>query len=319
MSATISKATVGAHRALIIENDQVRLTTLPELGGRIWELVDRVRDVQWIWHRPAVPLVASSPGAEYDAVWAGGWEELFPNDASCEFEGRDLPDHGEWWTRNWDVDASSSGAEAVVRLSCRMSAIRARCTKEIRLASDGAAVDVRYRIESEEAAPFHFLFKQHLPVRISPSSRLVVPGGSVTAVDPAFGSLMPDAGPHPWPVARDEGGIGTDLAHVLPAESRAREFVYLQGLPATWCGVDDSETRASLRLEWEMEHLPYLWLFISYGGWRDAYTVVLEPCTNLPKDLHEAVRRGQSPRLDPGGVFETRVRVTLSGLGDSDA
>jgi hypothetical protein len=295
------------------------VTTLPELGGRIWELVDRVRDVQWIWQRPGVPLAVSSPGAEYDAVWAGGWEELFPNDAPCHFEGRELPDHGEWWTRRWNVDASSSGVEAVVRLSCRMSEIRARCTKEIRLGSDGAAVDVRYRIESEETAPFHFLFKQHLPVRISPSCRLMVPGGSVTAVDPSFGSLMPDAGPHPWPVARDEGGSGTDLAYVRPPESRAQEFVYMEGLPAAWCGVDDSATGASMRLDWEQGRLPYLWLFMSYGGWRDTYTVVLEPCTNLPKDLHDAARLGQSARLDPGEVFETRVRVTLSDLEEADA
>jgi hypothetical protein len=147
----------------------------------------------------------------------------------------------------------------------------------------------------------------------------MVSGGTVTAVDPAFGSLMPDAGPHPWPVVSDGGGIGADLSHVRAAESRAQEFVYVQGLPTAWCGVDDGATGASLRLEWDLRQLPYLWLFISYGGWRSTYTVVLEPCTNLPKNLHEAIRLGQSARLEPGDIFETRVKVTLSELGESGA
>ena len=102
---------------------------------------------------------------------------------------------------------------------------------------------------------------------------------------------------------------------MLPASSDKREFVYVRGLPAAWCGVDNEASRASLRMHWERERLPYLWLFITYGGWRDAYTVVLEPCTNLPKDLHEAVRLGQAARLGPGEVFETRVRVRLTAMG----
>ena len=56
-----------------------------------------------------------------------------------------------------------------------------------------------------------------------------------------------------------------------------------------------------------------VWLFLSYGGWRDIYTAVLEPCTNMPKDLADAVRLGQSARLTPGEEFVTTVSVTLSG------
>ena len=50
----------------------------------------------------------------------------------------------------------------------------------------------------------------------------------------------------------------------------------------------------------------------SDGGWRDCYTAVLEPCTNLPKDLTEAVRAGTSARLAPGETFRTSVAVALT-------
>jgi hypothetical protein len=101
---------------------------------------------------------------------------------------------------------------------------------------------------------------------------------------------------------------------IPPHSSGEKEFVYMSDLVEGWCGIDDRALGASLRLRYDKEKLPYLWLFLSYGGWRDCYTAVLEPCTNMPKDLSEATRIGQSARLDTGGVFETTVSVTLAGF-----
>ena len=311
--ATISRTTVEGFDALEIENAQVRAVVIPELGGRVWELEDRLRRRQWVWHRENVRLAAADAGAPYDDVWAGGWEELFPNDAPGRFEGRDLPDHGEWWTLSWDVDSTAAGGAAVARLSARSSVVRAVCTKEFRLEADAATLSVTYRIRSEEAAPFHFLFKQHLPVRVSPSCRLRLPGGRVQAVDGSFGTLLPGPGPFDWPLAIGDGRAA-DLRTIPPAAAADREFVYVTELPEPWCGVDDQEQGAFLRMDVDPRIFPSVWLFMSYGGWRDTYTAVLEPCTNVPKDLTEAVRQGHSARLMPGEEFVTTVSVTLGGL-----
>src|SRR5690606_23610749 len=109
------------------------------------------------------------------------WEELFPNDAPGEFEGRQLPDHGEWWTMSWSVRSTADGDEARLVLEADSRVVRAHCVKEFRLASDAATLHVAYRIRSAEPSPFHFLFKQHLAVAISPSCRLQLPGGKVEA------------------------------------------------------------------------------------------------------------------------------------------
>ena len=319
MTATVSRASVGDFEAVVLENARVRAVVIPQLGGRVWELEDRVRRRQWIWHREDVPLTAAGVGAVYDDVWAGGWEELFPNDAPGRFEGRELPDHGEWWTMSWAVVESSSGAEASLRLQAACSTVKASCTKEFRLSGDGAALSVSYRIRSDEAQPFHFLFKQHLPVRLTPDCRLLLPGGRVHAVDPAFGTILPGPGPFDWPLASDRTGRVADLRVVPDRSSRAREFLYVSDLPQSWCAVQDDRQQARIRMEFHDRELPFVWLFLSYGGWRDVYTAVLEPCSNLPKDLPEAVRVGQSARLDPGQEFRTTVSVALTGIAEADA
>lgn len=311
--ATATRGTVNGFEMLILENSRIRVSVIPSLGGRVWELVDKARDRQWIWHREGVPLSATPPGSCYDDLWAGGWEELFPNDAPADFEGRALPDHGEWWTTAWKVADVSSGSEAVVRLVAETAVRRCSCTKEFRLAAESNTISISYRIENLESEPFHFLFKQHLPVAVTQSCTLVVPGGTVTAVDPTFGSLLPDPGPFSWPGA-DGSHSGFDLRTVPPRSSREREFVYIRDVVDGWCGVDDTAAGASLRLRFDRTVMPYLWLFLAYGGWRSCYTAVLEPCTNMPKDLAEATRAGQSAYLDAGGVFETSVTATLTGL-----
>lgn len=308
------KGRVGEHNALVLENEYVRAVILPELGGRVWTLEDLVRGRQWIWHREDVPLSAHAPGAVYDDVWAGGWEELFPNDAPGQFEGRDLPDHGEWWTMNWHPAIENDGGKAVVRLSAESTVIKAACVKEISLACDTSELSINYSIKSEEREPFHFLFKQHLALNITKDSRLRLPGGHVRAVDPSFSTILSDCGDsYEWPIAGNKDNP-VDLSIISPSSSKDKEFLYVWNLPQAWCGIEDIGSNASIKMSYDSHRLPFVWLFLTYGGWRNLYTAVLEPCTNMPKDLSEAVHLKQSARLDPGQEFKTSVSVTLGGL-----
>jgi hypothetical protein len=314
LTAIVSHGRVAGFDAVTLENRWLRAVVIPALGGRVWELEDRIRSRQWIWHRPDVPLRASDIGAAYDDVWAGGWEELFPNDAPGVFEGRELPDHGEWWSRSWLVDDSSTSDGARLALSTRCSIIRASCRKEFVLSDESPSLTVRYRIRSDETTGFHFLFKQHLPIRLTGDCRLLLPGGRMQAVDPSFGSMLPGAGPFAWPWATNGAGRRVDMRVVPAPSSTAREFLYVSGLTDGWCGVADLEREASLRMSFDRHVLPFVWLFLSYGGWRQTNTAVLEPCSNMPKDLAEAVRAGQSARLQPGEEFQTTVAVTVGDL-----
>jgi hypothetical protein len=317
MNASVSRDVVSGFEVFVLENSKVRLSIIPSLGGRVWELLDRVRGRQWIWHREEVPLAVSASGASYDDVWAGGWEELFPNDAPTDFEGRVLPDHGEWWTTPWAVAEASDGVEAVIRLVADTRIRKASCIKEYRLGGDADTIHVSYRIESREPNAFHFLFKQHLAIAITPSCELALPGGRVSAVDPDFGTMLRGSAPFNWPPARTADLDDVDLRQVPPPGAE-REFVYVTELPESWCGVDDVTLGASIRMHFDRRLMPFVWLFLSYGGWRNCYTAVLEPCTNMPKDLPEAVRTGQSARLEAGAVFQTNVAVTLAALEPRD-
>jgi hypothetical protein len=316
--ASVTRTQVAGFDAFVLDSGPISALVIPELGGRVWELHDKVRSRQWIWHRSGVPLSKPVPGAVYDDVWAGGWEELFPNDAPTSFEGRVLPDHGEWWASDWSVSRLCDGPVAILEMSARLSVRQVLCTKEFRIDKGSDTIEAVYRIENLEPEPFHFLFKQHFPVAITPACSLALPGGSVTPVDAQFGNILPAKGPFDWPFATGRNGAMVDLRVIPPSSSRAREFVYVSGNGAVnWCGIDDHEHAATLRMSYDATAMPFLWLFLSYGGWRDCYTAVLEPCTNMPKDLEQARRLGDCARLDRGSTFQTSFRVSLGALPPS--
>jgi len=317
MTARLTRGSVGPFESIVLENEHLRAVIVPELGGRVWELEDLKRGRQWIWHRGIECLRAEPVGSNYDDSWAGGWEELFPNDAPGLFESRPLPDHGEWWATPWRIVGSSVSEGASIRLAAALSTINVSCSKEFRLGENDATLEVNYSIRSRERNSFHFLFKQHLPILITPDCLLSLPRSRVQSVDPSFSTIVSDQGEFDWPFAKN-GAEVTDLRCIPHRASRQQEFLYIKNLAAPWCGVDDIQRQASIRMYFSTHDFPFIWLFLSYGGWRGYYTAVLEPCTNLPKCLSEAVRLGQSARLDPGQEFATSVRIVLSEFMETD-
>ncbi len=82
---------------LALEGDRLRLTLFPEAGAKILDLVHRPTGVNLLWQNPRVPLRRTYPGAAFDDVWCGGWDELFPTDPPCELDGNTFHDHGDLW------------------------------------------------------------------------------------------------------------------------------------------------------------------------------------------------------------------------------
>jgi hypothetical protein len=310
---SIVRGRAHGFETIQLDNGLVRADVLPELGGKLWNLWHRTRDIQWLWHNPHCVLRAVRLGASYDDNWAGGWEELFPNDAEGEFLGKNLPDHGEWWSQPWKWAVSEDSPERVsIRLSLDGTVTRTHCEKQITLEAGAAQLSVRYRITNHASEPLRFLFKQHLAVSVTQAHRLELPGGKVTPVDLDFSTRIGAAGPFDWPSAKGRTGEPVDLSVLPPEEEKHREFVYVAQLPEGWCGVRDTRTGAVLRFHFPLDIFPYTWMFMTFGGWHSLYTVVLEPCTNMPKDLKTALHLGQCGILAPQATMSCEVRAELS-------
>ena len=300
-------------RAVILENAALRIVLLPELGAKIWSIVDKRADREVLWHHPRVPPRPVAYGAAYDDWFCGGWDELFPNDAPTSVAGDAYPDHGEWWSMPfaWRVDGDAHRAEVVVWRAGVVTATRVE--RRIVLEADATQLRIAMTLWNDGPAPLDFLWKLHPALAIHADSRIDLPARTVLT-DPGFRDRLA-VERFQWPFASDHRGAPVDLRQVPPSSAATCDFYYAVELNAGWCALTDTRARAGFALAFDPAVFRSVWVFGAYGGWRGLYTTILEPCTGYPYRLEDAIAGGTASRLAPGTALSTEIcAVVYHGL-----
>jgi len=297
-------------RALVLENSHLRLVLLPELGGKLWSLFYKIVDCEIFWQNPRVEPRPAHYGAAYDDWFCGGWDELFPNDAPASVAGETYPDHGEWWAMpfGWEVTEQTPNW-VTVRLWRAGVATNTTVERWITLGRDRPYYTTRYRLYNGGPQPLDFLWKLHPALRVSSSSRIDLPAGTVYP-EPPFNTRL-DNTPFLWPQARGAQGDMVDMREVPPASAATCDFYYATELSAGWCALTQVNAGYGFGLAFDPAVFRTVWVFGAYGGWRGHYTTLLEPCTGYPYRLEEAVAQGTASHLEPGAALETTVTTVL--------
>ena len=122
------------------------------------------------------------PGAAFDDIWCGGWDELFPTDPPCELDGNTFHDHGDLWHGPWDWTVEhDDGETATVHLRRYTVALPCLMEKWITLRRDGLDVRFRHRLTNLGTQPLPFAWSLHVAHAIGPDSRIHLPAAAVAA------------------------------------------------------------------------------------------------------------------------------------------
>lgn len=303
--------TYRGFRALTLENRYLRAVILPELGGKIWSLIDKTADRETLWHNPRVPPRPVAYGAAYDDWFCGGWDELFPNDAPAIINGDAYPDHGELWSLPYDWHADGDSHEISLRLNRAGIVTTTQVEKSITLRADEPLLRIRYRIRNTGPTALDCLLKLHPALAISAASRIDLPARTVL-VDEGFRSrLGSDVERFVWPLARAASGATVDMRAVPPQDAATCDFYYAIELDDGWCALTDSAAASGFGMVFDPAVFSSVWVFGAYGGWRGLYTTILEPCTGYPYRLEEAIARGTVSHIAPGAELDTEVTAVL--------
>ena len=156
---------------IVLESDEVSLSVFPAAGGKIMDLIHRPSGRNLLWHNPRIGLAATNPGASFDDVWCGGWDEIFPTDPPCADATNSYHDHGDLWIGPWSATPDGENALVLERASASLP-----CVMTKRLEVMGNAVHVSYRLVNTGYAAFDYMWDIHMAHAIRPGSRIEVPG-----------------------------------------------------------------------------------------------------------------------------------------------
>lgn len=302
----------GLHglQALVLENSQLRVTVLPELGAKIWSIVSKAHDREMLWHHPRMTPRRAHYGATYDNWFCGGWDEVFPNDFPVEIDGEMYPDHGEVWSlpATWRV-VESSGEAVSVALEQAGIALPTCFRKVLTLRRGEPVLQLTYEIANEGVWPLDVHWKSHPALPVAPGARLHLPIRRVID-DADFGETFAER-EFAWPMAKRVDGTSLDLRHLPDPDSGTSHFYYGVELEDGYAAVSYPAEGVGFGLTFDPDLLTSVWVFGTYGGWRGLNTVILEPCTGYPANLEAAIANRSVLTLAPHSTLTTTMTASV--------
>jgi galactose mutarotase-like enzyme len=305
---------VGGLDTLTLENDALRVTVLPELGGHVAELVDKAAGRDLLWHNERTQPRPAPYGAYFDDWWSGGWDEIFPSGDRGTLHGELLPYMGELWCVPWrSVEFGTDGDAASISVGGYGTVAPARFERTLSLHGDEPVLRVHYRIESLDSRPLPFTWGIHPAFAVSSAHRIDHPGRTMlvgVSSDPSMGVAGET---YPWPLLPDATAPGGSRDMRLVREREAAVFGghWATDLADGWLALTDGSTHRGVALAFDRQVFPHAWLWQVYGGWRAHHHLALEPWTSHPQQLEDAVAAGRARWLAPGESLETDAAFVL--------
>ena len=311
--------------ALVADNGLIRVTVVPALGGKIASLVHLRTGREWLWRNPVLEPQMARAGASYAAEHdLGGFDECFPSVAATRYpgdpwDGAEVPDHGEIWSRHWTADTRCDGSVIDIRLSTAGGRFPYRFERTLELRRDASFLTLAYTVTNQSPHPFPFIWSSHPVFHVTPGMKLVVPLRQMRV----YGSPQDRFGPLgrevAWPLVTDTEGRHWDLATVPERTAGIAVKLWGQAPASGVVALEDIGAGAALRMRFDPAEVTHLGLWLNFGGWSGVpgadpyFNLALEPCIGAQDDLALAVRRFRDHgTLPPLGHRSWRLDVELA-------
>jgi uncharacterized repeat protein (TIGR01451 family) len=193
------------YTLLVLSNDYLTVTLLPELGGRVYELVFKPTGSNELYRNPVVKPSPWGPPEQGWGLAVGGMEWDFPTD-----------EHGYEWGIPWRYRVVEGTAGVTVTLRDSDAVTRPTVAVAVHLPADRAALVVRPQIANPTAADVGLKYWTNALLAPgaanAPSAdlRFLFPGDQVIVHSTGDADLPPAGELMDWPVhdGRDYGRLG---------------------------------------------------------------------------------------------------------------
>lgn len=304
-----------------LRNDVCAVSVAILEGGRIASLRSLSSGLEFLIQasenrQPVVPGLATS----FQTGPCAGIEECLPTVgfSGPETVGGTAPDHGDFWQVPWTlVDEQGSN-----RLTLEALGFSRPFRFRKQLSLRGSTLRVDYTLENLGKERLPFLYACHPLFAIEPGDRISLPS-EVKALDLYYsrnGRLGERGVSVGWPITAageviDRAGAADDQTAEMFYSGRLTDYHH--------CAIHRASTGEALEIAFSLDTLPYLGVWLCYGGWPDSgeqpqYAVALEPTTSPCNTLAEAVANDSAAWIAGGNSRSWHICFTVSGPPEQD-
>lgn len=300
--------------AVIIENNHIRCTILPEYGGKMASLYDKQAEYEWLYQSSEDEMQIPSYGADFSAFDSSGFDEMFPgidegpHPNDCDF----IPDHGEVWAMPWKCSEETYG----LKLEVSSPVFPYRLVKHIHLEEN--SVELSYEAINQSDKNFSFIWAAHALLNMKSSTYIRVPEGmnEVINVEKETEHLGKWGDCHSFPITRSKKTKqAIDLSAMeSPEADNIEKFYFKEPLSKGWCQTVQPDVGRTLTYKFPADKVPYLGVWKTHGGYRGDYNFALEPCTGMYDDVYVADKIDKVSRIPAQGSYCWGLTMELGGI-----
>jgi len=243
----------------VLNNDEVELALVPELGAKIISLKNLRTGREWLWHpKDTLKLFKNQPGDDFSAGPLVGMDECLPTIYPCSWRGRTLPDHGEVWNQPWQVD-QAAWQNGRLTTSIRLKTSPFVFQRTIELHEN--EVRCNYRLSNLSATEEQFVWALHPLLQLAAGDELDLPDSTRELLN---GETWVD-----------------DVTSAIPTMNCAKTFA--SPVSEGWAAIKNEKQGDRLEFIWDPAENNALGLWLTRGGWHGHHHFALEP-TNANND-----------------------------------
>lgn len=314
---TIRETRFADFPSLRIENEDLAIECIPELGGKIASLVDRRSGFDCAFVNPYTGI-RKYP---YDAPYLTsdcGFGELLPSIGvgaytEAPWKGIPLPDKGELWTQGFETRVEGGS------LTQRAFGVRFPYLFTRRLSLEGRRLRLDYSLENLCAFDFKYLWSMQPHLALSGRMEIEAPARARFFVDWSKNHRF-DLGEtrYAWPCAQpEEGGQRIDFSLIEAMDGEA-DKLYLADLERGEVSLLYHEAGQRVTFYFDTAINGYCGLWINKGGWpvdRDPTCLVaVQPCNCMSDFFERSDAKGATGLVRAKSRNEWAVVVEVSPL-----
>ncbi len=273
----------------VLNNDEVELEVVPELGAKIISLKNLRTGREWLWHPPDGPrLFRNQFRDDFSTSPLVGIDECFPTIEPCSWQGRELPDHGEVWNAPSQVDNEARENGILKTKTClKISPFEFERTVELH----GNEIYIHYGLHNLSAIEEKFVWAMHPLLQLEAGDQLELPHSTRQLLN---GEAWVDA-----------------VTSVIPEKNYAKAFA----CPVTesWAAVQNKAGTDRLEFVWNSSENNTLGLWLTRGGWHGHHHFAIEP-TNAGNDSLAIAARQKACGVIAGKGFVSWQLIIRVGL-----
>ncbi len=194
-----------SYELVVVENDYLRLTFLPELGGRLYQVTFKPTGHDELYHNSVIKPTHWGPPEQGWWLAVGGMEWGLP-----------VEEHGYAWGVPWHYDTVSAADGMTVTLRDSTAADRLRAVVSVYLPADRAYFVIRPRIENARGSALDYKYWTNAMLAPGPANtvsaelRFVYPVDEVTVHSTGDPALPGEGQAMSWPLygGRDMSRLG---------------------------------------------------------------------------------------------------------------